>query len=231
MTRVRESRKQRSLRLGRIRHSRKLRSFRLGRIAVLVVTLVLVGCGGTTPREETTAEPAHTTTATEVSTNGEPAPGPEVPPGLEGIVLLEAPHPEHVLRTELGTCIRIVGYDAGAQELTEGAAGVAVTIYWEVRCEVGEGWRTLFHLVDADGASRMNFDDGDPLTHTHPASAWAPGTWVRNTIEVRVLSGFGSPTATLYAGLWSGPDRMPIVVGPHDDAERTPVVSFSVRAP
>ncbi len=137
--------------------------------------------------------------------------------------------PQHPLAIKFGDHATLIGYDTSPETLEPGQ-GLTVTWHWRVDKAFPDGWREFTHLADAKDVSRLNLDAAGTIRQSHPPSAWAVGSYIRDAQVVSLPKDWKSPQITFYLGFWKGEERLP-VTGPQDDANRARALTLDVGTP
>ncbi len=133
-------------------------------------------------------------------------------------------------RTDIrfGESVELVGYDLELPRSTYVGPGehFVVTWYWRVRQRIAGGYQIFVH-IDGPGG-RINADHA-PAGGAYPVSMWQPGDVVVDRQEIPVPAHVTSGEYTIYLGLWSGPNRLPVTVGEEDGADRAIAGKLQIR--
>lgn len=148
-------------------------------------------------------------------------------PLARAVLSAASAHPEHPLAIRFRD-LELIGYDLELPGTTSVGAGqpFRVTWYWKCVQRTTIDWKIFLH-IDGQGL-RLN-GDHDPVEGLLPTSQWSVGDVVRDTQELSVPASYPASDFTMYIGLFSGNDRMPIVSGPDGGENRGIAGTLRVR--
>ncbi len=89
--------------------------------------------------------------------------------------LLDLEPIEHPLQVDLGSRVRLLGYDLDRCSVKPGDT-IHLTLYWRALAEMERDYTVFVHLLDKGGSIRGQ-RDGQPLQGFVPTSAWRKG-WI-----------------------------------------------------
>lgn len=158
---------------------------------------VLAGCSS----RATSHAPAHTTTS----------------PASPAAPVPAAPVPQHPLAVRFDG-VELLGYDLDNEWVPFGGTA-HVTWYWHCTRPLPPGYRQLTWGLDDHSAPRVTYDEVGDVRASHFPDAWRPGEYVTDAQDVRVPDDLLGSTLTLALGFWRGSDHLPVLDGPHDDAQ------------
>jgi hypothetical protein len=155
---------------------------------------------------------------------------------LRAYVLDQAPaNVKRKLNTDFDGKVTLLGYDLEPAGPVGAAQKIRLTLYWECKAEVGDGWNLFTHVLDASGERILNIDNVGPLREwreTHQLlwpTAWKPGKFYVDEQEFTLPANVRTSTVQLVTGIWKGNERMPIRSGPKDREGRAVVANVPVR--
>ena len=144
------------------------------------------------------------------------APGGVIAPAYRPPVLPagEEPHPEHVLRADLGGQLRLLGYDLEAESARPGGA-FRFTLYWEAQTTMDRSWSIFCHILDQETGLPLATRDRYPgqgllaTTRMQPGLRWAD----RYVVELPETA-YAPGEAMLEIGLYdvTNNERPPILI-------------------
>ncbi len=118
---------------------------------------------------------------------------------------------------------------------------VKLTLYWQSRQAVGEGWGLFTHVLDGSGERVLNIDNVGPLREWRetrqalPPSAWTPGKVYVDEQSFEIPADLRTSKLAVVVGVWKQNSRLAIKSGPVDGDNRALVatlhVSLAERAP
>lgn len=147
---------------------------------------------------------------------------------LAEAVLDEPPRIEHPTDISFDDRIELIGY---ALELPHGDSvgpgeAFVITWYFRVRTPVPGSYQPFVH-IDGPGV-RLN-GDHEPVDGRYPLRLWEAGDIVVDRQELRVPANYSRGNLTIFMGFFAGDDRLEVVRGPEDDANRARVGILPVR--
>jgi len=109
-----------------------------------------------------------------------------------------------------------------------------LTLYWQAKSKVGEGWNLFTHVLDGAGERIANLDNVGPLRQWQGNRqvfgpwAWEAGKVYIDEQELTLPATIRTRQIQIVAGLWKGRDRLPIRSGPRDRQQRGVVAELTV---
>ena len=139
---------------------------------------------------------------------------------LVGIVGASPPRTRHPLAANVGDQVEAVGWDL--VDVARGASVVELEtgrrylfrFHLRVLAPVETEWDTFLHL---EGQGKRFAVDHKALAGRYPMSLWRVGDYVTDTLEVTLDPSFRPGVYSVYAGLFVGEKRLPVLSGPHHD--------------
>jgi hypothetical protein len=131
------------------------------------------------------------------------------------------------VNAELEGKLVYLGCDADAASLKPGQA-FTVTHYWKVSQPVGDEWKLFVHLNHEGGKQGFVNLDHTPVQGKYPVAYWKAGEIVRDVHRVTLPTGWTSPRAEIYTGVFKGNLRLKVTKGPQDGQNRVLAVSLPV---
>ncbi|HJL14095.1 MAG TPA: carbohydrate-binding family 9-like protein [Sandaracinaceae bacterium LLY-WYZ-13_1] len=155
---------------------------------------------------------------------------------LREFVSNEPPDPDHDLNVEFDNGVRLLGYDASAEQASPGDT-VTVTWYWHAADDLDDGWQIFTHVADGSGENRLNQDNVGVVRELYQPGRWESGQYIRDVQEITVPEdwatggedGEGGDRLVIYLGLWKGEHRLSIESGPNDGENRVRALSMPIR--
>jgi hypothetical protein len=112
---------------------------------------------------------------------------------------------------------------------------VKLTMYWQAKKKLGDGWQLFTHVLDGSGERILNIDNVGPLrTVRGDHQVLAPGEWTPGKVYVDEQT-FSVPKKVktnriqVVTGIWKGNDRLKTVSGPHDRENRGIVINIPIK--
>ncbi len=130
--------------------------------------------------------------------------GPRILP--KGNRLWEQPLSQYTVEANFENKAALVGYDL-PEALTippDAPATLSLTLYWQGRGDMAQGYLAFVHLLDAEG-NIVAQHDGVPARGKEPTTSWAVGEYIRDPIEMQLPAGFEPGTYTVVTGLYLPP--------------------------
>jgi hypothetical protein len=86
---------------------------------------------------------------------------------------------DHPLQTDLGSGVRLMGYDLDAEAIAPGGT-LAITLYWQARQPVASRYKVFTHVLGKVYNARTDSflwgqQDNEPVNGTRPTSTWRAG--------------------------------------------------------
>jgi len=118
---------------------------------------------------------------------------------------------ETSLQVDLGKNIQLLGYHL-PQTTARAGEPLALTLYWQAKEPIGDDLKVFVHLLDSDGALRVQ-EDVRPRYGRFPTYLWMPGLVIVDRHQVSLPSDLAPGTYSLGVGLYPWPDgpRLPAV--------------------
>lgn len=120
--------------------------------------------------------------------------------------LWERPLSQYTVEANFENKAALVGYDL-PQTLTistDVPATLSLTLYWQGRGDMAQGYLAFVHLLDAEG-NIVAQHDGVAARGKEPTTSWAVGEYIRDPIEIQLAAGFEPGTYTAVTGLYLPP--------------------------
>jgi hypothetical protein len=120
--------------------------------------------------------------------------------------LWEQPLSQYTVEANFENKAALVGYDLpeALTISTDMPATLSLTLYWQGRGDMAQGYLAFVHLLDAEG-NIVAQHDGVPARGKEPTTSWAVGEYIRDPIEIQLPAGFEPGTYTVVAGLYLPP--------------------------
>jgi arylsulfatase A-like enzyme len=135
------------------------------------------------------------------------------------------PAPEHGTDAQLGTLVRVAGWD-GPTVVNRGQR-VTVTVHFDALDRVTGGWDLFVHLSGRVMARNL---DHPVLDGVYPVDRWQPGQRLRDRWTFTVAPDLLPGTYDLLLGLYRGSERLPVIpTEAGDDQRRLRVGRIEVR--
>jgi hypothetical protein len=147
---------------------------------------------------------------------------------LADAILDEVPEVQHRANIDFDHRIELVGYDLdlpGGHTVGPGQQ-FAVTWYWRVMSPVPGSYQIFLHI---DGQGQRLNGDHEPVESHYPVRLWDEGDIVVDRQTLRVPANFPPGQYTFFIGFYAGEQRLEIVSGPEDDANRARAGILTVR--
>lgn len=147
---------------------------------------------------------------------------------LANAILDEVPDVQHRVGVDFDHRIELVGYDLdmpGGRTVGPGQQ-FAVTWYWRVMAPIPGGYQIFLHI---DGQGQRLNGDHEPVEGRYPVRLWDEGDIVVDRQTLRVPANFPPGQYTFFIGFYSGEQRLEIVSGPEDEANRARAGILGVR--
>ncbi len=147
---------------------------------------------------------------------------------LAHAILDTPPTPQHPLGIDFDHRVELLGYDLDLPNGSSVGPGQAFTVtwYWRVQTPVTGGYQIFLH-IDGEG-QRLN-GDHEPVDGHYPVRLWDEGDIVVDRQELRVPANYPPGAYTFFIGFYAGDNRLDIVRGPSDDADRARAGILTVR--
>jgi hypothetical protein len=147
-------------------------------------------------------------------------------------ILDSKPVIQNPLDVNLENHVTLLGYDLEPSGPVKPGQAFTITMYWEVKQPLDEGWLLFTHVEDAQQAPRVNADNEGVIRKHYPPGKWQQGEIIKDVQRITLPSSWDSPTATIKTGIWFGPHRLQVLSGPHDEENRVVVakVPTTVKA-
>ncbi len=147
---------------------------------------------------------------------------------LREFVLAEAPQVEHPVGARYQNQIELVGYNLELPHDDYVGAGESFTVVWiwKALTRVPGSYKIFLHV---DGAGNRLNGDHDPVDGKYPVRLWEEGDVVVDRQELTVPASYRPGDYRFMIGFFNGNSRLPVVSGPHDDANRVNAGVLKVR--
>ena len=154
---------------------------------------------------------------------------------LKAYILDQAPPQiEHRLNINYDDKVTLLGYSLEPAGPVPPGAKVRLTMYWESKAAVGDGWNLFTHILDGSGERILNIDNVGPLRQLRHhrqilwPTAWQPGKVYVDEQEFTVPGTVKTRRIQVVVGLWKGDQRLPILDGPKDRERRGIVADIAI---
>ena len=121
-------------------------------------------------------------------------------------ILKKAAKVQHPAKIDLEGKVVFLGYDLKAKNPRPGGQ-IEVTWYWEVKRELGPGWRLFTHGV-GDGDEKFNRDTAGPVRQSFQPEHWRPGQIIKDVQPIKIPKGWSSENLSIRTGIWKGAARL-----------------------
>jgi hypothetical protein len=96
----------------------------------------------------------------------------------------ELPHPQYLMRAELGGVVAFLGYDLEGRKL--GASDTLhLSLYWQAMAEMDKSYTVFTHLLDAQNQI-WGQKDSLPVNGNYPTTDWWEGEVIVDEYEIPV---------------------------------------------
>ncbi len=129
----------------------------------------------------------------------------QIPRGAAEALLAARPEVARPLDADLDGRVRLLGVDAPAT--VKRGEPFELTWTFEARGTVAPGWKMFVHV---EGATKSTFINGDHRP-ARPFEWWRPGQFIRYKTTLTVPRNAPAGTLTVWAGMFKGKQRAPIV--------------------
>ncbi len=146
---------------------------------------------------------------------------------LAKFVMTDEPEPEFSVGTIFDDKVELIGYDLKLTQKGFVGAGRRFRVVWYWRALQTLGAQKVFVHIDGQG-NRIN-GDHDPVEGKYPTKDWRQGDIIVDEQKLTVPANYGVGEYTIYVGLFSGDNRLPISKGSNDGEDRAPVGTLTVR--
>lgn len=147
---------------------------------------------------------------------------------LADAILDTPPRPQHPVNVNFDDRIELLGIDLDLPH--EGYVGpgerFGITWYFRVLAPVPGSYKPFVHI---DGPGQRINGDHDPVDGRYPVRLWEPGDIVVDRQQLSVPANYQRGNLTIYMGFFSGEQRLEVVRGPKDDANRARVGVLPIR--
>ncbi|MBK8481906.1 MAG: glycosyltransferase family 39 protein [Proteobacteria bacterium] len=135
------------------------------------------------------------------------------------------PRPQHALIANFEQQVELIGYDLPASALRGGK--LPITLYFHVLGNVAPNYKLFIHF---DAPDNRFHGDHEPLAGKYPTQHWLAGDFIvdRHEVELPLLTTV-SGTYAIWAGFWLGEQRLKVISGPSDGANRVRIATVTVR--
>jgi hypothetical protein len=147
---------------------------------------------------------------------------------LARVVLSSVPAVQHPVHAKFEDKIELVGYDLDLAGRDYVGAGQVFHVTWVWRVLQGNlGSYKIFVHVDAAN-QRIN-GDHEPVDGKYPVRLWDEGDVIVDRQEISVPATSRPGRYVFYLGFYRGEDRLKVVEGPQDGANRVRAGEIEVR--
>ncbi len=147
---------------------------------------------------------------------------------IERSVLSEPPEMQNTVDASYEDKIELMGYDLELPNDGYVGAGQAFKVTWYWRClRRAPGSYKIFLHVDGAG-NRLN-GDHDPVDGNYPVRLWDEGDIIVDTQELRVPANYRPGRYQFNIGFYAGSNRLEVVRGDKDDANRVHAGYLTIR--
>ena len=114
---------------------------------------------------------------------------------------------------------------------------VKVTMYWQAKKKLDDGWQLFTHVLDGSGERILNIDNVGPLRTVkgdHQVlgpSEWTPGKVYVDEQTFTVPKNVKTNRIQFVTGVWKGNSRLKTLSGPHDRENRGIIVNLPINRP
>ena len=143
-------------------------------------------------------------------------------------VLTRAPEVQHPLDVSFADQVELLGYDLDLPEGDYVGAGqrFSLTWLWRVTGTPPKGYQVFVHI---DGYGQRINGDHVPVNGRYPIKYWEEGDLILDRQELTVPANYPVGDYVIYVGLFKGDERIDVVSGPNDGANRVPAGVLQVR--
>jgi hypothetical protein len=143
-------------------------------------------------------------------------------------VLKTPPKIEYPLGARFGEYLDLIGYNLKLPHGDFVGAGESFTLTWYYRVlkRMPAGYQVFVHI---DGYGLRLNGDHDPVDGAYAMGLWEKGDVIVDAQNLQVPAHFRSGRYTIFMGFFSGDERLPVVQGAHDDANRVNAGTLQVR--
>jgi len=143
-------------------------------------------------------------------------------------VLTQAPDIEHTLDVSFADRVQLLGYDLDLPGGDYVGAGqrFSLTWFWKVTGAPPKGYRVFVHI---DGYGQRINGDHVPVKGEYPIKYWEEGDVIVDPQELTVPANYPSGDYVIYVGLFKGEQRLEVVSGSNDGANRARAGVLHVR--
>ncbi len=112
---------------------------------------------------------------------------------------------------------------------------VKLTMYWQSKKKLDDGWQLFTHVLDGSGERILNIDNVGPLRTVRgdhqvmAPSEWTPGKVYVDEQSFSVPKNVKTNRIQVVTGIWKGNDRLKTLAGPHDRENRGIVANISIK--
>lgn len=144
---------------------------------------------------------------------------------LQGAVTRTRPRPAHALTANFEQQVELIGYDCPASVVRGGK--LPITLYFHVLGNVTPNYKLFIHF---DAPDNRFHGDHEPLDGKYPTQHWLAGDYIIDRYEVDLpLLTTVSGTYAIWGGFWLGEQRLKVLSGPNDGANRVRIGTVVVR--
>jgi len=143
-------------------------------------------------------------------------------------VLTEAPEIQRPLDVSFADQVELLGYDLDLPEGDYVGAGqrFSLTWFWRVTGTPPKGYKVFVHI---DGYGQRMNGDHVPVDGQYPIKYWEKGDLIVDPQELTVPANYPVGDYEIYVGLFKGDERLDVVSGPQDGANRVRAGMLQVR--
>ena len=129
----------------------------------------------------------------------------------------------------------LLGYALDPDSRHRPGREVKLTMYWQLKSDLPEGWNLFTHVLDGAGVRLLNIDNVGPLRKWLGSSQLLPpADWQVGKVYVDeqkfIIPAVKSDRIEIMAGIWKGEERLKVVKGPHDSENRGRVATLELTS-
>ncbi len=143
-------------------------------------------------------------------------------------VISAAPEIEHPLEVSFSDRVKLLGYDLDLPEGDYVGAGqrFSLTWFWQAAGDPPDGYKVFVHI---DGYGLRLNGDHVPIHGDYPITYWEEGDVIVDPQELTVPANFPAGDYDIYVGLFKGNQRLDVISGANDGANRAHAGVLRVR--
>jgi hypothetical protein len=136
------------------------------------------------------------------------------------------------LNTDFDGKVTLLGAAVEPRGVVRPGDKVKLTMYWQPKVGLGEGWALFTHVLDGSGERILNLDNVGALRQTRGGgqmlgpAAWTVGKVYVDEQEFTLPAEVKTGRIQVMAGLWRGTARLPVKSGAHDRENRAVVADI-----